>query len=155
MGGVYLSHWSNGRMIIDMLLLGLRTLIFHISSIFWCHYIFYSVVFFSFSHILSWCGWRSKDECFINVSGSGRTEGEHQHSLRVNCTKASTISATLYKTCSVCTKCYTTIRVCSSVRNIGQRWQMVASLQSSVCYRSLTLCCCYCCSTLLLDGHTD
>ena len=38
-------------------------------------------------HILSWCGWRSKYECFINGIGSGRTEGEDQHSPRVNYTR--------------------------------------------------------------------
>ena len=32
-------------------------------------------------------GGRSRDECFINVSGNGRTEGEHQHSLGVNYTR--------------------------------------------------------------------
>ena len=130
---------------IDMLLLRLRKII----------------VGLLLCHILSWCGWRSKDECFINGIGSGRTEGEDQHSLRVNYTRLPL--PVLYSTHDRapqdlhCTKWYTTIQrhfsnVCYSGRNIGQ-WQMVASLQSSVCYRSLTFCCCYCCSTLLLDGQ--
>ena len=37
---------------------------------------------FRFPLVLIWCGRRSKDECFINGIGSGRTEGENQHHLQ-------------------------------------------------------------------------
>ena len=36
---------------------------------------------FCINGLLNWYYWRSKDECYINGSGSGRTEGENQHCL--------------------------------------------------------------------------
>ena len=71
---------------VAIVLLGLRNF-FGIWFVFGVDTFLHAEFLFSHSIYIELVGWRSRDECFINVSGNGRTEGEHQHSLRVNYTR--------------------------------------------------------------------